>query len=109
MRRDTQVRSSTANHVSLAGINGERAEIIKWCLANEGSTAGEPAHEIADYMFKFHRDLLEQHGRIEKVQAVLRALEARGEVVRSRRGRNGLRYDCWRLAERVAPDEERAR
>jgi hypothetical protein len=91
-------------NVSLAGINGERAEVIKWCLANESSAAGEPAHEIADYMFKFHRDLLEQHGRTEKVQAVLRALEANGEVVRSRRGHNGLRYDFWRLAERARKD-----
>lgn len=92
--------------VSLAGINGERAEIIKWCLANESTAAGENAQEIADYMFKFHRDLLEQHGRTEKVQAVLRALEAKGEVVRSRRGRNGLRFDFWRLADRVAPREK---
>jgi hypothetical protein len=83
-------------HVSLTGINGDRAEIIKWCLANASISAGEPAHEIADYMFKFHRHLLEQHGRVEKVQAVLRALEARGEVVRTR---TGLRHDHWRLAE----------
>jgi hypothetical protein len=81
-------------HVSLAGINGDRAEVIKWCLAN-GNPGGEPAHEIADFMFKFHRDLLECHGRTEKVQAVLRALEAKGEVKRTR---TGLRYDHWSLA-----------
>jgi hypothetical protein len=89
-------------HLSLVGINGERAEVIKWCLLNEGSAAGEPANEIADYIAKFHRDLLEVQGRVEKIQAVLRALEANGEVVRIRRGRSsGLRYDHWRLSANV--------
>ena len=83
-----------SRNVSLAGINGERADIIRWCLRNSGPS-GENAQEIADYMWKFHRDLLETHGRVEKVQAVLRAMEAAGEVTRTRGGRNGQHY--WRL------------
>lgn len=86
--------------VSLSGVNGERAEVIKRCLMNESTAAGEPAHEIADFMFKVHGELIGAHGRTEKVLAVLRALEANGEVVRTRRGKSGLRYDHWRLASR---------
>jgi hypothetical protein len=94
-------RSSSPKHVSLSGINGKRAEIIKWCLTNASSAVGETATEIADYMFKFHRDLLEQHGRTEKVQAVLRALEAKGEVRRTSwaGNRRGLKYDHWVLVD----------
>lgn len=83
-------------NVSLAGINGDRADIIRWCLRNSSSAAGENAHEIADYMWKFHRDLLDTHGRVEKVQAVLRTMEANGEVARER-GEGGRHY--WRLTE----------
>jgi hypothetical protein len=73
--------------MNFAGINGERRESILRILQGSSMTA----QWVADVIYAATPDLLPQHGRVETIQKVLRAMERRGEVKRVRAGHK----DIW--------------
>ncbi len=77
--------------LSLAGINGDRAEAIRHVL--EGCSVRLSAYDIMVAVERQDPLLLRRHGKVEVIQEVLRRLEADGVVDRMRDGRN----DLWGL------------
>ena len=60
-----------------AGINGERADAIRQRLHGQAATANHLA-----YLLHVDTDLLNRHGQVETVQAILREMERNGLVMR---------------------------
>lgn len=80
--------------VSLAGINGERgAALTRYLGGYEPMTAYDLLWTLRDHGSEEERDLFRVQGAVETAQAVLRALEARGNVKRRREGRE----DIWEV------------